>query len=107
MSDQASERRMKAMKRTSTVSALVFLALTVAATAGPMSVQPLKLTGPQHAQTELIYYRCPTGYRWFPDGTISGPTAGYPNYGWSGYPYVRYRCVRLHHYRYRYNPHLS
>jgi hypothetical protein len=80
------------MKRTSAIFASILLAPIVTATADPMSVQP----APLHAQAELICHRCPNGYVWVPDGTISGPTAGYPYFGWYGYPYIPYRCVRLH-----------
>ena len=88
------------MKRLFAIFASLGLAPAVTAIAGPMGVQPLNLAAPLHAQTELISHRCPKGYRWVPDGTISGPTAGYPYYGWYGYPYVPYRCVRLHYRRY-------
>ena len=63
---------------------------------------PLSTINSPHAQAGSAYYRCHGQYMWIPDGTIAGQTGGYPYYGWYGYPYVPYRCVRLHHGRYNY-----
>ena len=86
--------------RISTIFGAILLALTVPVVAGPTRVLPSKFIAPP-APFESVYYRCRYPYRWVPDGTIAGPTGGYPYYGWYGYPYVPYRCVRLHNRRYR------
>jgi hypothetical protein len=80
------------------------LALTITASAGPISsIASLKLVAPPQAQTELVYYRCHGYYGWVPDGTIAGPTGGYPYFGWYGYPLVPYRyCGRPYHRHYGY-----
>jgi hypothetical protein len=78
-------------KRISMVSCAVLLALTAAAFAGPMSITRSKLIAPLQAQSEPIYYHCNGYYGWVPDGTIAGPTGGWPYYGWSGYPDLPYR----------------
>jgi len=69
------------------------LALIPAAIAGPLHDLMSISISPQ-LQAERMYYRCHG--QWIPDGTIAGPTGGYPYYGWDGYPYVPYRCVRPH-----------
>jgi len=75
----------------------VLLLLPLAAVGGLESAQASHHTAP--VRPLPVYFRC-KGY-WVPDGVIAGPTAGYPYYGWYGYPYVPYRCVCLHHPRYR------
>lgn len=96
----AYESRVTVRAQTSAVFASILLAAAIAATAEPTFARPLALAVPLHARTALIHHRCPTGFLWVPDGTISGSTAGYPYYGWFGYPYVPFQCVRLHHRRY-------
>lgn len=81
------------------LSCAVLLTVANAASAGQMSFSILKLNAPHRAQAELVHFRCHGYYGWFPDGTIAGATGGYPYYGWFGYPYVPYRCVRLRHRR--------
>jgi len=83
----------------SNASGAFLLALTTAASAGPMSFERAKLFKPQQAQTEVAYYGCNGYYGWVPDGTIAGPTGGYPY--WYGYPLVPYRyCGRPYHRHY-------
>jgi hypothetical protein len=83
------------------VSGAVLLALTIMASAGPMSFASSKLVAPPQAQAEPLHYRCQGYYGWVPDGTIAGPTGGYPYFGWCGYPLVRYRyCGRPYHRHY-------
>jgi hypothetical protein len=80
---------------------LFLLALTATASAGPTSFARSKVIAPQQAQTEPAYYGCHGYYGWVPDGTIAGPTSGYPYFGWYGYHLVPYRyCGRsyLRHY---------
>jgi hypothetical protein len=93
-------------KRISMVSCAVLLALTAAAFAGPMSITRSKLIAPLQAQSEPIYYHCNGYYGWVPDGTIAGPTGGWPYYGWSGYPDLPYRvCGRPPYRHYGHYPH--
>ncbi len=90
-------------KRVSTISGAILLAS--AAFTGPMSVTSSNLATLPQAQAEPVYYRCHGYYGWVPDGTIAGPTGGYPFYGWYGYPYLTYRyCGRPHYRRYGYSP---
>ena len=88
-------------KRISNTSGAILLALTTTASAGPMNFARSKLIAPQQAQTEPAYYGCHGYYGWVPDGTIAGPTGGYPYFGWYGYPLVPYRyCGRPYHRHY-------
>jgi hypothetical protein len=86
-------------KRFITVSGAVLLSLSATASAGPMSVTNSKLIAPPQAQTEPVYYCCHGDYGGVPEGTIAGPTGGWPYYGWYGYPYVPYRYCGSPHYR--------
>jgi hypothetical protein len=91
--------------RATTASGIVIVALANAALAGPTSVAPKSAVALPSAWTETVGYRCRGDYRWIPDGRIAGPTAGYPYYGWYGYPYLPYRCVRVHRHVYVYSRH--
>jgi hypothetical protein len=90
------------LRRISAVSYAALLWLTPPAFLGFARSQ-LSAINSAHAQAGRAYYRCNGQYVWIPDGTIAGQTGGYPYYGWYGYPYVPYRCVRLHHARYNYD----
>ena len=85
-----------------TVSVTIFILATVPVIAGPATFSATRLGTPQQTDIERVHYRCHNPYVWVPDGTIAGATGGYPYYGWYGYPYVPFRCVRvLHARRYR------
>jgi hypothetical protein len=87
----------------SAVSSAVLLALASAAVAGPPQALISKIIS-RPVNVERTYYRCDGQYGSIPDGTIAGPTGGYPYFGWYGYPYVPYRCMRLrgaHYYHHR------
>jgi hypothetical protein len=96
-------------KRISNTSVAILLALTTTASAGPMNFARSRLIAPQQTQTEPAYYGCHGYYGWVPDGTIAGPTGGYPYFGYPlvpyrycGHPYHRhyghYRPLRYRHY---------
>ena len=81
-------------KKISIVSgAAALLALTAAASAGPMSITGAKLIAPPQARTEPVHYRYYGHDGWVPGAAI----AGWPYYGWGysfpysgwsyGYPY--------------------
>ena len=95
------------MRVAPTAFGIVFFALTSVAIAGPLIFAPQRLGAAPWLRTEAVEYRCHGEYRWVPDGTIAGETAGYPYYGWYGYPYLPFRCLRFHRhvYRYRDRPH--
>jgi hypothetical protein len=61
---------------------------------------------PPQTQVEQVSCYCRCQYGWVPDGTISGPTGGYPYYGWYGFPYLPFRCAepRPRHYHYVLRP---
>jgi hypothetical protein len=84
------------IKELPAVTSGVTIALILMVSAGSSSLSISRIIAPPQAQAETVYYRCHGQYRWVPDGTIAGPMGGYPYYGWYGYPYVPYRCVRLH-----------
>jgi len=88
------------MKSISIVRGAILLALTLSAFAGAMAVTPSNLIAPSQEQTEPVHYRCHGYYGSIPDGTIAGPTGGYPYYGWYGYPYAPYRRCGRPPYRY-------
>ena len=94
--------RMVAIRGSAAALSVAIIALANAALAGPSSVTPERLIAPPSARIEAMHYRCRGEYHWVPDGRIAGPTAGYPYYGWYGYPYLPYRCVRVHRHIYEY-----
>jgi hypothetical protein len=85
----------------SLVSCAALLALIPVAIAGPTRSLISGIISPQ-VQVERIYHHCRGRYVWIPDGTIAGLAGGYPYFGWYGYPYVPYRCVRLRRSYYNY-----
>ena len=76
----------------------VLLLLAITAVEGAESVQASQYIARARPTNKPVYFVC-EGY-WVPDGVIAGSTAGYPYYGWYGYPYVPYRCVHMRHRRY-------
>jgi hypothetical protein len=82
-------------------SVLPLLTITVAGR--PESLLVSQHIAPARPPTGPAHFGC-RGY-WVPDGVVTGPTAGYPYYGWYGYPYVPYICVHVRHRIYGKNRH--